>query len=224
MKTLVIDRSTEHTSVVAVSADGTTQPIDLGIWNDTHHPTADTQHPTTPSSLSPNHSSLITHHSSLTSLSALNSQLSTILVGTGPGSFAGIRSALAFAQGCAVGCGCEVLGLTSAAAYARQDEPVAVVGDARRGKFWIALFDGYRLVTDIFQVERDELGKRVPRGIAVLSPDWKRISAILTDVFGDVAAPAPEMDSAALWRVASANPSLLKREPLPIYLNPAVRD
>lgn len=42
-----------------------------------------------------------------------------IVVGTGPGSFAGIRSALAFAQGYALGKpGLEVLGLPSACAIA----------------------------------------------------------------------------------------------------------
>ena len=43
-----------------------------------------------------------------------------IVVGTGPGSFAGIRSALAFAQGYALGTKCEVLGLHSACACAAQ--------------------------------------------------------------------------------------------------------
>ena len=57
-----------------------------------------------------------------------------IVVGTGPGSFAGIRSALAFAQGYALGRRCEVLGLPSACALAG-DGLLAVVGDARRGCF-----------------------------------------------------------------------------------------
>ena len=197
---LVIDRSTEHTSVIAVNDDGTTATIDLGIWGNSKPPTANYQPPTA------------------------NYQPPTILVGTGPGSFAGIRSALAYAQGQAVGAGCEVLGITSATAFAQPDKPVAVVGDARRGKFWVALFDGYDLVTDIFQVERDQLAKRVPRGIPVVSPDWKRISATLKEDFGDFASPAPTLDAAALWRAASANPKLLVREPLPIYLTPAVRD
>lgn len=193
MNTLVIDRSTDVTSVVVVNDGGAAQSVDLGIWD---------------------------------SSGALPDMLCApgeIIVGTGPGSFAGIRSALAFAQGCAVGSGCKVTGLTSAAAYARPDSPVAVVGDARRGKFWIALFDGYRLVTDVFQVERGELHSRVPRSVPVLSPDWQRISAVLAEEFGELAAPAPVMDAGALWRAAAANPALLKNEPLPIYLNPAVR-
>lgn len=43
-----------------------------------------------------------------------------IVVGTGPGSFAGIRAALAFAQGFALGRSCEVVGLPSPCAIAAQ--------------------------------------------------------------------------------------------------------
>ena len=67
-----------------------------------------------------------------------------IVVGTGPGSFAGIRSALAFAQGYALATNCEVLGLPSACALAGEGR-IAVIGDARQGKAWVALFDGFRL-------------------------------------------------------------------------------
>ena len=41
-----------------------------------------------------------------------------IVVGTGPGSFAGVRAAIAFATGYSVGSGCEVLGLPSPCAIA----------------------------------------------------------------------------------------------------------
>ena len=67
-----------------------------------------------------------------------------IVVGTGPGSFAGVRAAIAFATGWSVGSGCEVLGLPSpcAVAGAADSFPLAVVGDARKGMRWLALFDG----------------------------------------------------------------------------------
>lgn len=151
--------------------------------------------------------------------------LSQIVVGTGPGSFAGIRSALAFAQGCAAGSGCEVLGLTSAAAYAQGEGPLAVVGDARRGLFWIALFDGFRLAVPVFQTDRETLKLRVPLSAKVVSPDARRIGDVLAEDFesrfdANCGAPLAE----GLARAALANPSLLKSEPLPIYLNPAVRD
>ena len=40
-------------------------------------------------------------------------KIDRIVVGTGPGSFAGVRAALAFAQGYAIGSGCRVEGLPS---------------------------------------------------------------------------------------------------------------
>lgn len=155
-----------------------------------------------------------------------------IVVGTGPGSFAGIRSALAFAQGYAIGSHCEVLGLPSACALAadhfaaegKSDGPFAVVGDARQGKYWIALFDGYRLVCDVFQVNKDELALRVPRGVKVTTPDAKRIDAFLKETFEDNYIGGGTPTAEGLKRFAEANPSILKPEPLPIYLNPAVRN
>lgn len=147
-----------------------------------------------------------------------------IVVGTGPGSFAGIRSALAFAQGFALGRPCEVLGLPSACALVEDEGPLAVVGDARRGKYWIALFDGFHLVCDVFQVEKDELGKRVPLSAKVVTPDAARIDALLKEVFAERYLGGRQPTAEGLRRFAEACPSVLKAEPLPIYLNPAVRD
>ena len=146
-----------------------------------------------------------------------------IVVGTGPGSFAGIRSALAFAQGYALGRpSCEVLGLPSACALAGEG-PLAVVGDARRGRFWIALFDGFRMEREVFQVALDGLTSAVPAGHMVTTPDADRIDDLLRGLFGIryVGGRAPTSDG--LRRFAEANPDALRPEPLPIYLNPAVR-
>lgn len=145
-----------------------------------------------------------------------------IVVGTGPGSFAGIRSALAFAQGYALGKKCEVLGLPSACALAGEGR-LAVVGDARQGKTWIALFDGYRLEKDVFQVNQDELSGSVPSTYKVVTPDVKRLDGFLRETFGERYLGGQTPTSEGLRRFAEANPSVLKTEPLPIYLNPAVR-
>ena len=147
-----------------------------------------------------------------------------IVVGTGPGSFAGIRSALAFAQGYAIGSGCEVLGLPSACALAKEGERRAVIGDARRGKLWIALFDGFDLIRDIFQVEAAEITGTVPSGWKVVTPDEARIGAMLAKAFGDRYIGGQSPTAEGLKAFAEANPSILRSEPLPIYLNPAVRD
>ena len=175
-----------------------------------------------------------------------------IVVGTGPGSFAGIRAALAFAQGFALGRPCEVLGLPSPCAIAAQlggRGPLAVIGDARRGKLWISLFDGFSLVRDIFQIDSgvsvgpvptisgsvptDEgsvprdlsevLVGSVPTDCRVVTPDEARIGAMLKAAFGARYLGGQTPTAEGLRTFAEANPSLLTPEPRPIYLNPAVR-
>ena len=145
-----------------------------------------------------------------------------IVVGTGPGSFAGIRSALAFAQGYALATNCEVLGLPSACALAGEGR-IAVIGDARQGKAWVALFDGFRLEKDVFQANQNELKGSVPMEYRVVTPDAKRIDGLLKEVFGNRYLGGKTPTNEGLWRFAEACPSILKPEPLPIYLNPAVR-
>lgn len=172
-----------------------------------------------------------------------------IVVGTGPGSFAGIRAALAFAQGFALGRPCEVLGLPSPCAIAAQlggRGPLAVIGDARRGKLWISLFDGFSLVCDIFQVDSafvagsvptnpgsvptflegsvpKTLMGSVPTDCRVVTPDEARIGAMLKAAFGARYLGGQTPTAEGLRTFAEANPSLLTPEPRPIYLNPAVR-
>lgn len=150
-------------------------------------------------------------------------EIGRIVVGTGPGSFAGIRAALAFAQGYAIGSGCEVLGLPSPCAFAREGEPLAVVGDARQGKYWIALFDGCKLVLPVFQVDAETLPLRVPLGVDVVTPDARRIDGFLKETFAERYRGGMTPTAEGLARFALANPAALVSEPLPIYLNPAVR-
>ena len=155
--------------------------------------------------------------------------LDRIVVGIGPGSFAGIRSALAFAQGYALGAArggrpCEVLGLPSPCAFAAGAKgPLAVVGDARRGSYWVALFDGGRASREIFQTDRGGLAAAVPADARVVTPDARRIDALLREVFGARYEGGGSPTAEGLARFAEADPSVLRPEPLPIYLNPAVR-
>ena len=149
-----------------------------------------------------------------------------IVVGTGPGSFAGIRAAIAFAQGYAIGRpSCEVLGLPSPCALADGGR-LAVVGDARCGKLWIAMFDGFALERDIFQIEASglkEFASSLPDGCRVVTVDERRIGAALEDAFGERFDGGRVPDGGGLRRFAEANPAALAPDPLPIYLNPAVR-
>lgn len=149
--------------------------------------------------------------------------ISRMVVGLGPGSFAGIRAALAFCQGYRAGSGCEVLGLPSPCALAREGEPLAVVGDARQGRFWVALFDGLRLVGQIFQVDAATLPLRVPLGAKVITPDDRRIDELLRETFDERYLGGCQPTAEGLARFAIANPGALSTDPLPVYLNPAVR-
>ena len=145
-----------------------------------------------------------------------------IVVGTGPGSFAGIRAALAFAQGYALGKPCEVLGLPSACAIAGEGR-LAVVGDARQGKIWIALFSGFEMEREVFQVNQSELPAAIPVDAKVVTPDDARIGSFLRETFGARYLGGRTPTGEGLRRFAEANPAILKPEPLPIYLNPAGR-
>ena len=162
-----------------------------------------------------------------------------IVVGMGPGSFAGIRSALAFAQGYALGKDCEVVGLPSPCAIAGEfyatetdnqqpttdnQQPLAVVGDARREKYWVALFDGLKLICPVFQVDKADLHLRIPLSAKVVSPDAKRIDELLKETFAERYLGERLPTDEGLKAYAEANPAALVKEPLPIYLNPAVRD
>ena len=146
-----------------------------------------------------------------------------IVVGTGPGSFAGVRAAIAFAQGYALGKpSCEVFGLPSPCALAG-DGRVAVVGDARRGLFWVALFDGFEQKGGVFLSDAGSLAASVPDGFRVVTVDEARIGGSLGAVFGPRYAGGGVPTCEGLRRFAEANPAALAPEPLPIYLTPAVR-
>jgi len=158
--------------------------------------------------------------------------LDRIVVGTGPGSFAGIRGALAFAQGLAIGIRAKraraaddpiVYGLPSALALAQADGTTAVVGDARRGLFWVAVYEGAKTVAELHLVTKEELPAAVPSEAVVVTTDGARIGVVLGELFGSRflgnRAPAAER----LAQLALTHPELLIPEPLPIYLSPAVR-
>lgn len=68
-------------------------------------------------------------------------EIGLVLVGSGPGSYSGTRVGIAAAQGVALAAGCPVVAVPSILAAPSAAEGVAcrVVGDARRGSFWISL-------------------------------------------------------------------------------------
>jgi len=174
--------------------------------------------------------------------------LDALCAGTGPGSFSGIRSALAALRGLALPFDRPVYGVSSAAALAfrvltapEAPDEVAVVGDARRDRLWVAAFrlaaGGVAVVgrdgrarapahtADDFELARaGEIAAAVPAGARVVSPDFARIGAWLnTELDRRRVCQEPLMpDAGAVGRLFLAAPGAARREPLPVYLHPAV--
>jgi tRNA threonylcarbamoyl adenosine modification protein YeaZ len=189
--------------------------------------------------------------------------LDVLLAGTGPGSFSGIRSVLAALQGLALPRGIPVLGLSSAAAIARAAtqkhgaDVVAVVGDARRGTLWSAVYGapeagsqflvpgsrfsvpGSRfsvpssqfLVPDTnpstlqpFNLSTPaELPQAIPQGALVVSPEYTHLAPVLSALKGVRVVDEDVISSAEdLADLYFSNPAAAVRDPLPIYLHPAV--
>jgi tRNA threonylcarbamoyl adenosine modification protein YeaZ len=67
---------------------------------------------------------------------ALAPRIDQIAVGLGPGSYAGVRIAIAAALGFEIGLGARLVGLPSVAALETTERAYLAVGDARRGTFY----------------------------------------------------------------------------------------
>lgn len=156
-------------------------------------------------------------------------------VGLGPGSFSGIRSALAFLQGLALPSAVRVEGVSSAAALALEAfrneadlRRVAVVGDARRDSLWVGVFQRagrtLREAEPLRLVPREHLTDFLPADLPVLSPDWARLEPLLGRLLSAERCRreprAPSADAVAQLLLDPEAPRI--EPPLPVYLHPAV--
>jgi len=155
-------------------------------------------------------------------------------IGLGPGSFSGIRSALAFVTGMALPEELPIIGINSAFATAwgvmqsRGAERVSVVGDARRGSLWLVTCRRggatLQVEEDLRLVPREQLLAELPPATLVASPDWSRLGTWLKDQLAPERLLAvPAMPSARAVGELSLDPLVRRFDPpLPLYLHPAV--
>jgi tRNA threonylcarbamoyladenosine biosynthesis protein TsaB len=138
--------------------------------------------------------------------------VSAVAVGTGPGSFTGLRVAMALAKGICFGLDRPILGLPSLAAWLEAD-PVAVAAVARAGAR-----EAYLLPRDSASpviVPADELATRLA-GARVVAPGELAAALGLEDVARPHAAPAMARSAAARLAAGEPGDDLATLEP--IYL------
>jgi tRNA threonylcarbamoyladenosine biosynthesis protein TsaB len=117
-------------------------------------------------------------------------EIELFAVGLGPGSYSGLRIALAAVEGMALPSESRVYGLTTgeilAEQHGGQEERacVSVLGDARRGRLWTGRFvrEAGRFVQDgdYSLMKVAELPARLGENDLLLSPDWHRLGTTLT--------------------------------------------
>jgi tRNA threonylcarbamoyl adenosine modification protein YeaZ len=110
-------------------------------------------------------------------------QIGCIAVGLGPGSYTGVRSAIALAQGWQLATGVKLLGISSAEVLAATAQSagltgrVAVVIDALRGEFYSANYEvaaaGWSESAPLRLLNREAVEASATGGATIVSPDAK---------------------------------------------------
>jgi tRNA threonylcarbamoyladenosine biosynthesis protein TsaB len=110
-------------------------------------------------------------------------QIEVITVGLGPGSYTGIRTAIAMAQGWQLARGVKLLGISSAECIAAEAQAegiwgqVAVVTDAQRGEFYLSLYElgsaDRREVETLKLASGAEVQARLKAGTQLIGPEVK---------------------------------------------------
>ena len=127
MKILALENSTAHGSIAFLDDERT--PIVCDYQNDRKHSGAFFQ--------------------SLERLSDRFREADSIVVGLGPGSYAGVRIAIATAIGLQAGIGAKLFGLPSICAIDPATDDYCVIGDARRESFFFARIRVNEIVDEI---------------------------------------------------------------------------
>lgn len=150
-------------------------------------------------------------------VAAHRDQLEGIVVGLGPGSYGGVRVGIAVANGLSVAMGLPVIGGNSLEAWETGTDSYLVVGDARRGSYFVARVRDRKLQGEPELVEEADLeaslAPLLADGLTVHTCDAKVVEAVAGAVLS-----YPEAGRlAALYRGADLCP-LSTTALEPVYL------
>ena len=149
-------------------------------------------------------------------------EIELIAVGLGPGSYAGIRSAIAIAQGWQAACGVKLAGVNSVEAMASQAHAegrrgrIHIFIDAQRGEFYFGAYElmeeGPRLIEPLRIITPEEAKLLAQGGSAIVWPE-------LRGAFPD--ATILEPDAAMVGRLALRCGEYVDGAQMePVYLRP----
>ncbi len=146
--------------------------------------------------------------------------VSRVAVSIGPGSFTGLRTSIAMAQGFAAASGVPLLGVTVAEAYraglAGLDRPLWVVIRARRGRLFLMRGEATEAFADA------EL-PRAAGPVALAGDAAEEVAAMLAEAGGDVmltGAYQVEPEWVALAALAREQAGLAAHAAAPLYVDP----
>ena len=155
----------------------------------------------------------------LTEATISREQVDCIAIGIGPGSYTGIRAAIALAQGWQLATGVRTIGVSSVDAIAAQAQKartygtVNIVIDAQRQEFYLATYDiskeGVRLTEELRIVPFADVVKRIETGALITGPDASLVSGGIK----------MEANAGTIAELAAKSPTFIPAAELePIYL------
>lgn len=141
--------------------------------------------------------------------------LDQLVIGLGPGSYAGIRIAIAAGLGVQLGSRAKLIGIPSVAALPTNVSPYVAIGDARRETFYFTHIEEGICVEGPLLMRESELAERLA---APAMPPCFTSTPLPAFPAAEVRLPSAEI----LARLAAAGRGIVAREDLePIYLREA---
>jgi tRNA threonylcarbamoyl adenosine modification protein YeaZ len=203
MKILAVEFSTEQRSAAVIEGGGEASPVLLGRVVE-----------------SGLHRVLGLVEEALRQAGCEREEIETIAVGLGPGSYTGIRGAIALAQGWQLGRGVNAIGLSSVeclaagAAHERIFGQINIIVDAQREEFYLARYEigpgAWRETEALHLASLTKIEAMARRGELVLGPGVTQWFPSARDLYPD---------AAMLGRLASRRREFVAGEKLePIYL------
>ena len=144
-------------------------------------------------------------------------KIQLIVVGTGPGSYSGVRVGISVANGLGFARGIPVIGISSLAAYPA--EKCTVVGDARRKTFSVAEIEDRQLIAEPNLIDEEKFTSAIPElQSPIFTPD-----SHVAETFESITLEFPTAENLA--KIASCLSAdaieTLSKKPLePHYLRP----